>query len=144
MSTVTEIDKAIDEIINEHKLSFLPATNNLLVSNKNEMSYLRPSLNQMCRQKKARNMYNGHRIIKNTKKCRSKYPKIDALIYINSTKIPACKFCCSTEQGERISSCKKRSYLKSLSVEYVLGSVQGGFTNFLQKMDMPHDVHNDR
>ena len=98
----------------------------------------------MCCQKKARIMSNRHQIIKNTKKYKSKYPKRATFIHINSTKIPACKFCGSMEQGERISSCKKRSFLKSLSVEYVLGSVQGGFTNFLQKMDMPHDVHNDR
>ena len=135
MSTVTEIDKAVDEIIQEHKLSFLPARNNFLVTNKKEMSYLRPSLNQMRRQKKARIMSNRHRIIKKTKKYKSNFQKLDRLIHINSTKIPACKFCGSTEQGERISSCKKRSYLKSLSVEYVLGSDQDGFTNFLQKME---------
>ena len=112
MSTVTEIDKAVDEIIQEHKLSFLPARNNFLVTNKNDMSYLRPSLNQMCRQKKARIMSNRHRIIKHTKKYKSNFQKLDTLIHINSTKIPACKFFGSTEQGERISSCKKDLFLK--------------------------------
>ena len=59
-STEMKMNEAIDEIILEHKLSFLPATKNFLMNNKNELSYLRPSLNQMRRQKKARIMSNKH------------------------------------------------------------------------------------
>ena len=64
MTTDTLKDDAIDEITNDHKLSFLPATYNFLKMNGNEVNYLRPSLNQMQRQKKARIMSTKHCIIK--------------------------------------------------------------------------------
>ena len=60
MSTETEMDEAINEIISEHKLSFLPSTQNFMMNNKNEISYLKPSQNQMRRQKKAKIMSNKH------------------------------------------------------------------------------------
>ena len=68
------------------------------------------------------------------KKYSSKSNQKIELIHINSTKIPACKFCGSAEQGECLSSCKKRPFLKGFRIEYASGIGQNGLTNFLQKM----------
>ena len=47
----------------------------------------------------------------------------------------SCKFCGSTEQGERISSCKKRAHLQGFSTEYIMGTSQNGLTNFVKKIE---------
>ena len=81
-------------------------------------------------------MSTRYRIIKIKKKNDNTIGQSPELIHINNAKLPACKFCGSTEKGERLSSYKKRSFLKSMSVEYVLGSGQEGLTNFfIQKME---------
>ena len=135
MSSDALMDDAINDIINEHQLSFLPATNNFLSQNTNTTNYLRPSMNQMRRQKRARIMSNRHRIIKKLKRSNKIIDQREEMVHINTSKVPACRFCGSIEQGERLSSCKKRSYLKSMSVEYILGSGHDGLTNFIQKME---------
>ena len=60
-------------------------------------------------------------IMKKMKKYHKKEKLRSSIIHVDATKIPACRFCGSTKQGERISSCKKRSHLKTFSVEYTLG-----------------------
>ena len=69
------------------------------------------------------------------KKYSSKSTRRTEMIHINTSKIPACTFCGSTEQGEQFSSCKKRQCLMSFIIEYILGSGQNGLTYFLHKME---------
>ena len=54
-------------------------------------------------------------------------------LYNAIKKNTSCKFCGSTEKGERISSCKKRAKLKGSSVEYILGMSQDGMINLIKK-----------
>ena len=46
-------------------------------------------------------------------------------------KIIACKFCGSTEQGEQLSSYKKRAEVQAFIVELVIS--QNGLINFVKK-----------
>ena len=52
----------------------------------------------------------------------------------NQKKILSCKFCGSTEQGERMSSCQKRAKLQGMSIEYTLGNSSNRWNNFIQKI----------
>ena len=74
-----------------------------------------------------------HKAIKKAKR-NNEISRFEASMFqSNHKKILACKFCGSTEQGERLSSCKKRAKLKGETVEYTLGRSQDGLINFVKK-----------
>jgi len=58
-----------------------------------------------------------------------------AVVFTKPKAIPSCKFCGSTELGERITNCNKRKHLQSYTTEYILGCNQNGFENFIRKIE---------
>ena len=122
----------IDNLITQHKFSFLPSTHSFLP----DRSFHRenPSESQFRKQKKHRIMSNRQKAMKKMKRMcssQSSYP----VAFTKPKNISSCKFCGSTEQGERITSCKQRKHLKSFSTEYVLGINKLGLENFIRKME---------
>ena len=80
-------------------------------------------------------MTNRHKYLRKIKKYSNNRNISTAFAKGMSKKKSSCKFCGSTEPGERISSCKRRAELQGLSQEYVLGSNHNGLQNFIQKME---------
>ena len=127
--------ESINNLIHEHKNSFLPSKNNFNMVNSTESNYLMRSKNHFRTHKKLRIMSKRHKAILNAKRYRNMANLNVPIVQNNNKKITSCKFCGSTELGERISSCKKRAKLKCCSVEYTLGMSQQGLPNFVQKIE---------
>ena len=106
-SSEVMIEDAIDEVVKDHNTSFLPMNNNFIPERNQEIDYIRPSMNQMRRQKKIRIMSNRHRIIKHLKKTNNKTRLCSSMVHMNHTRIPAYKFCRSAEQDESLVLVKK-------------------------------------
>ena len=79
-------------------------------------------------------MSNRHKAIKKAMKYNGISRFEASMFQKNQKKILSCKFCGSTEQGERMSSCKKRAKLQGMSIEYTLGNSYNGLNNFIQKI----------
>ena len=72
-------------------------------------------------------MTNGHKYnIQKVKKYSNNRNISTAFAKGMSKEKSSCKFCGSTEPGERISSCKRRAKLQGIGQEYILGSNHSG------------------
>ena len=129
------IEERIDGMIKDHKDTFLPSKNNFINNDNICNKILRPSASQFRKHNKLRLMTNRHKYQRKVKKYSNNRNISMTFAKGMSKKKSSCKFCGSTEPGERISSCKKRAELQGLSQEYILGSNHNGLQNFVQKME---------
>ena len=123
----------INTVILKHRNSFLTCNNNFILDNLGDSDYLRRSKNQFRKHKRLRLMSHRDKAIKKAKRYHDISRFNASNFQVNNKKIMACKFCGSTEQGERLSSCKKRAKLQGISTEYMLGMSQSGLMNFVKK-----------
>ena len=126
---------SINNLISEHCNSFLSSKNNFMVDISTNSDYLKRSKNHFRKHKKNRIMSTRHKAAKKAKRYHEISLFESSAFQTNHKKVIACKFCGSTEIGERLSSCKKRAHLQSISVEYILGKYQNGLNNFIHKME---------
>ena len=123
-------------MIRDHRNSFLATKNNYTSSRIEDIQILRPSLSQMQRKKKIlRIMSNRHKSLKTGKRFQNMSRLQCSLVKKTPKKLPACRFCGSTEPGERLSSCQKRANLQLYTTEYILGSNHNGLFNFVTKIE---------
>ena len=80
-------------------------------------------------------MSHRHKSLRKAKRYQSMSRMQCSFVQQTPKKIPAYRFCGSTEPGERISSCKKRAKLQGYSTEYTLGSDHNGLFNFVTKIE---------
>ena len=126
----------IDKMIRDHRNSFLATKNNFTSNRIEDIQILRPSLSQMQRKKKIlRIMSNRHKSLKKAKRYQNMSRLQCSLVQKTPKKILACRFCGSTEPGERLSSCQKRANLQGYTTEYIRGSNHNGLFNFVTKIE---------
>ena len=125
---------SINNLINEHRNTFLSSKNNFLLDESPNCEYLKRSKNHFRKHKKNRIMSARHKAARKAKRYQDISSFEATAFQMNQKKVMSCKFCGSTELGDRLSSCKKRATLQGLSVEYTIGKYQNGLNNFLQKM----------
>ena len=125
----------VNNLILEHRNTFLSSKNNFTLDTYNDSEYLKRSKNHFRKHKKNRLMSNRHKAIKKAKKYNDISKFNSTNLQRNKKKILSCKFCGSTALGERLSSCKKRAHLQGISIEYTLGNVHNGLKKFVTKIE---------
>ena len=104
-------------MIRDHRNSFLATKNNYTSSRIEDIQILRPSLSQTQRKKKIlRIMSNRNKSLKKAKRFQNMSRLQYSLVQNTLKKLPACRFCGSTEPGERLSSCQKRANLEGYTI----------------------------